>query len=514
MPKHLKALLDTKSLRWSFVGNIAGSLWQGSMSLISVPIFVWLLGIESFGLVGLMQTLQALLAIFDMGLAATANREVAILRGPEDRQKAADLVRTFEWVYWSAALLVGAFIAGLSGWVADSWVTKQSLPPSVIQMAVVLGGITLAARWPVALYTGVLRGLERQVLQNGILSAANTVRVVVTIAALLMVSRTIYCFLITQTLVNIGEALATGWTTRRLIDPGHVGRFHIDVWRRVWRFALSFNFVGVFGMLVSAADKLLITKLLPLSSLAYYSVCGTATGALPVIYQAASLSLFPRMAHCWHHQDLAQMNRLYLLNMRMTAYMCLGPVMLLCVFPHEILHLWTHSHEVADHAVAILPVLATMTMVNCASSPAYTILIATGHTRIPLLTNILSVPAMWTGCYFGIKAHGLMGAAVCSLVINILCFWIYGIYCRKKLFQIRTFSLVLGFPTAMLIPAFGIGYLAKMFLVNHNSPTLSICSMVFAIVLFYLFGLIFMNGEDRRIILHPVFDSLRRSFLS
>ena len=215
---------------------------------------------------------------------------------------------------------------------------QKSLSPSEIQTAIILGGMMLAARWPVALYTGVLRGLERQVLQNVVLMAATTARVLLTIAALLLISRTVNCFLITQAITNVGEALVTGYVARRLIDPGHVGRFDLNVVRRVWRFAVSFNIVGALGTAASAADKMLIPKVLPLTAMTYYSVGALATGTLTMIYLAAAISLFPRMSYCWHRKELAEMNRLYQLNLRLTAYLCLGPVILLCFFPYEILY--------------------------------------------------------------------------------------------------------------------------------------------------------------------------------
>jgi len=471
------------------------------MSLVSVPIFVYLLGTETFGLVGLIQALQLLLSILDMGLAATANREAAILRRPEDRQQVANVVRTFEWVYWAVAMGVGLVVAAAAGWIANSWVAKQqSLSSSDIQMAIVLGGITLAARWPVALYTGVLRGLERQVLQNSILMAAAAARVVVSMVALLLISRTVYCFLITQAIVNVGEALATGYAARRLADPGHVGRFDVNVVRRVWRFAVSFNLAGTFGMIAAAAPTLLIPKLLPLTAMTYFSVCGTATGSLQVVYLAAAVSLFPRLAYCWHHKDLAQMNRLYLLNLRLTAYMCLGPVMLLCFFPYEILYLWTCSKEVATQASAILPVMAAAIMVNCAYSPAYNVLMATGHTRLPLIVNIVSLPVVWAGCYYGIQAYGLMGAAVCGLAVNVFCFLICGFYCWKEILQVKSFSPAFGFPVGMLLLAGVVGYLSKAALPADSGPMLTIVWLVLAVLLFYAGGMFLMRGEERRMI--------------
>src|SRR5436309_1375236 len=175
------------------MANVTGRLWLGVVNLATVPVFVHLLGSNAFGIISVVATFQSVLALLDFGLAGTANREVATLRGLENRCRIADVVRTFEFIYWTVAIVIGLGFAGLSGWIANSWVTKQALSPAEIQVAIILGGIALAARWPVALYTGILQGLERQVAQNGILVVAATTRVGLTIMALLFVSRTVYC---------------------------------------------------------------------------------------------------------------------------------------------------------------------------------------------------------------------------------------------------------------------------------------------------------------------------------
>lgn len=282
--QRLRTLLQSSSLRWNFVGNVTGRLWLGVMNLVAVPVFVHLLGMSAFGIVSLVATFQTVLALLDFGLAGTANREVAMSRAAGNRGHIADTVRTFEFIYWAVALVIGLGFAGLSHWIANSWVPKQALPPADIRMAIILGGIALAARWPVALYTGILQGLERQVLQNGILVVAATTRIGFSIMALLFVSRTVYCFLVTQALANVLEVLLTGYVARRLANAGAKGSFNLAVLRRVWRFAVGFNLVGTFGMLVSGAPQLMISKLLPLVEIGLLLRCQHGNRCLAGIF--------------------------------------------------------------------------------------------------------------------------------------------------------------------------------------------------------------------------------------
>jgi O-antigen/teichoic acid export membrane protein len=492
----IKTLLQSSSLRLNFVGNVTGRFWLGTALLVAVPIYVHLLGADAFGIVSLVNALQAVLAVLDFGLAGTVNREVATLRGSANRAYIADVVRTFESIYWIVAIAVGLGVAGMSSWIAHSWVTEQSMPPGEIRTAIILGGIALAARWPVALYTGILQGLERQVLQNGIMIVAGTTRIGLTIAALYFISPTVYCFLITQAIVNIVEAIVTGFIAGRLATAGIKGRFDMAVVRRVWRFAASFSLVGALGSLASGADKLLISKLLPLVELTYYSIATTATGSLQVIFLAAQTSLFPRMAACWEQQDLAEMRRLYLMGLRFTVYICVGPTIVLSFFPVEVLTIWTRSPELAQHFQPMLPILAVAFLANCAQTASLTVLLAAGRTRIPMLVNAVSLPLMVIACFFTIPAFGTPGAAASLLAMNLMCFIIYGRCCFAKIFPDETQPFFWGLPVGFLVIGGLVGFLAKAVMPSNAGTMFQIFWLFLTIVSTYAGNIVVLNNEE------------------
>ncbi len=49
------------------------------MGFLFVPLYIKFIGIEAYGLIGLFFVMQALFAVMDMGLSATASREIARL---------------------------------------------------------------------------------------------------------------------------------------------------------------------------------------------------------------------------------------------------------------------------------------------------------------------------------------------------------------------------------------------------------------------------------------------------
>jgi len=81
----------------NILANLSGTAWSALIGLAMVPLYIRLLGIEAYGLIGFSITLQAILQILDFGLSPTVNRELARFSVLEDKAgEARDFVRTLE----------------------------------------------------------------------------------------------------------------------------------------------------------------------------------------------------------------------------------------------------------------------------------------------------------------------------------------------------------------------------------------------------------------------------------
>ena len=98
--KCLRALEDDRtlnSLKVNTLANLVGRGWTALLSFLFIPIYIKILGIEAWGLIGFFVILLAMLNLLDMGLSSTLNRELArlsIQSGTNREQR--DLVRTLE----------------------------------------------------------------------------------------------------------------------------------------------------------------------------------------------------------------------------------------------------------------------------------------------------------------------------------------------------------------------------------------------------------------------------------
>ncbi|MDA8126472.1 MAG: oligosaccharide flippase family protein, partial [Deltaproteobacteria bacterium] len=142
-------------LRKNTVANYAGTLCQGLLGFVFVPLYVKYLGIESYGLIAFSVSLSALLRLADLGLSSTLNREFArysVL--PESAQKMRDLLKTLQTVYWATSILASLVAFAGAPLLARYWITSDSLDVPIVQNVVVMIGLTAALQGPMSLYVG------------------------------------------------------------------------------------------------------------------------------------------------------------------------------------------------------------------------------------------------------------------------------------------------------------------------------------------------------------------------
>ena len=65
------------SIKVNIAAHYLGQGWTALMQLAFIPFYIKYLGMEAYGLIGFFAMLQAGLALLDMGMTPTLNREMA-----------------------------------------------------------------------------------------------------------------------------------------------------------------------------------------------------------------------------------------------------------------------------------------------------------------------------------------------------------------------------------------------------------------------------------------------------
>src|SRR5690606_32704353 len=107
--------------------NYIGRLWKALANFIFVPLYVYWLGAESYGVVAFAMTIQAAATLLDFGLSTTVSRELArrtALANSKDDVRS--LVRTLEVIYWGTGLVLGLLVFVGAGPISSDWLTTKT----------------------------------------------------------------------------------------------------------------------------------------------------------------------------------------------------------------------------------------------------------------------------------------------------------------------------------------------------------------------------------------------------
>ncbi|MCK4821757.1 polysaccharide biosynthesis protein, partial [bacterium] len=245
-------------LKKNIAANFVGSIWQSLIGLALIPLYIKFMGIESWGLIGLYVSLQAIFGLLDLGLSNTLNREMARLSVlPNKEQQMRNLLRTLEMVYWGIAVFVGIIAMSLSTLIANYWIKAEGgLPLKTIEQSIFIMGLVIALRMPIGLYSGGFMGLQKHVLLNMINVAVTTLGGFGTVLILWLVVPTIQTFFLCQTVVCIINVLLLAlflWAKLPLGDTKAV--FQRQLFKGIWKFAAGISGISIFAVILTQLDK-------------------------------------------------------------------------------------------------------------------------------------------------------------------------------------------------------------------------------------------------------------------
>ncbi len=408
-------------LRRNTIANFVGRGFSAFASIVFTPIYLKFLDAESYGLVGISATMQAIAFLMTLGLSSTLTREFARLSGTHgDANEQRNLLRTLEVAYWSLCLTVGVVAFLASAWIAQRWVISQKLSVETVHRSLILIGATLPLELAAAFYQGGLIGLQRQVFQNVVRSTISAVRVLGSCAVLIWYSPNIQSFLAWQVVVGILQVVVYGsmlW--RSLPSSTRRPRFQKPILLSLARYSLGMAGTSFTATIISQLDKVVLSKVLPLKSMGYYTLAGLLASGITIVVGPLQTAIFPRLSQLAAQPESSTLVELYHRSCQVVSLLVLPVGLVVSVFSREVLVAWTHNAEIAQEAHMVTSILVIGSICNALTTIPYTLQIAHGWTSLGFYTNLVAMVLLAPLLLVLTKFYGAVGAASVWLILNL-----------------------------------------------------------------------------------------------
>jgi O-antigen/teichoic acid export membrane protein len=408
-------------LKKNIIANFGGSLWTGLMGLVFVPLYIHFMGIEAYGLVGIFATLLGIFSLLDMGLGATINREMARLSVQENNARdMRDMLRTLEIPYWGMACLIGITVIVLAPLIAYHWVNVKSLSPDSVRRAIIIMGIATAFQWPIGLYSGGMRGLQRQVLLNAIDALMSTCRGVGAVLILWIVSPTVEAFFTWQIAVSVIHTVVVAVSLWHSM-PDAVGAtcFRRQLLLNTWRFAAGIAGTNILTTILRQLDKVILTRMLSLEMFGYYSLATVVAMNMNRLTGPVVKAIYPQLVSLVALGSNNEIIKLYHKSAQLISVLILPATVVIALFSKEILLLWTRDTVTAEHTYLLVSILLIGTALNSLMFVPYALQLASGWTKLGFFMNFVSVLVLAPLIIFLTIMFGVVGAASAWGILNI-----------------------------------------------------------------------------------------------
>lgn len=450
------------------IAAFVGKAWATLLQLLLVPLYIRLLGIEFYGLVGFYVMLQTTFQILDFGVSQTLTRELARHSiTPGSSRVPSDLVHTLQVFYWSLGVVLGLGLIFFADWIVGRWIAAGSLPAPLATEVVRLMGVLTILQWPLSFYEGGLLGMQRQVALNVVKVTMSTLSAVGVLLILWLVSRTITAFFIWQVVISaahVGVLAFLLW--RSLPRPRGGPRFSPVLLRGLRGFALGMSGITITALVLTQLDKLFLARLVSLEDFGYYVLGGTVSAGLYLIITPIFHAIFPRFSALVEAGDTANLRHLYHAGSQLMAALILPTAALLALFPYEILLAWTGDARAASSVAPIVRPLVIGTALNGLMNLPYALQLAHGWIGLALRINGGLILVMIPLLLVAVPRFGPAGAAWVWMVLNALYLSIALPWTHRRLLRGDGWRWLVRDVGPPLVAALAITILARLWIVE------------------------------------------------
>lgn len=413
------------SIRRHTAYNLFGAVFPLAVSLVTVPIYLGLIGEARFGVLAVAWLLLGYFGVFDLGLGRAMLQRIAALRNgtPEDRAQ----------IFWTALSLnvcLGV-IGGLLIWPVAAYFfgnvfkVEDALRPEV---KAVVPWLVLAV--PIATLSGVLTGAlqgRERFLELNLISVVNSV--VFQLVPLLMAKLwavDLGVLLPAAILTRLFTLILLYDRCRRSVFGGHPISFARAEANRLLRFGGWVTIISFISPMMVILDRFIIGSMLGAKAVSYYTVPFQLADRTTIIPVALSSAIFPRLAIAARDEEVRISNESF-----RTVLCIMTPLLTVGIMLIEPFLSWWINVAFAREAGLVGRILLLGYWAYALQTIPYVQLQAKGRPDLVAKCILVELPPYFFMLYVGLDKFGIVGAAMAFsvriLADFVLLGWLSGI---------------------------------------------------------------------------------------
>jgi O-antigen/teichoic acid export membrane protein len=198
------------------------------------------------------------------------------------------------------------------------------------------------------------------------------------------------------------------------------------------KFSLSIAFTGSVWVMVTQSDKLVLSKLLPLTDYAHFTLGVLLASGVMIVSGPISGALLPRLTKLSAEGDDSGLIHLYRNASQLVTVVAIPATLVLAFFAEQVLWAWTGDAEIARKVAPILMLYALGNGILALGAFPYYLQFAKGDLKLHLIGNALFVVLLIPALIWATLQYGVTGAGYAWLGANAVYFlaWVPKVHHR------------------------------------------------------------------------------------
>ncbi len=402
--------------------NIAYSVTgQGLVLLlgfIGVKFIFSRLGPDPFGIIYFNQVLTGVLTTaLELGVLSTTIRQVSA-HYTTDREYVGRLIRTASLFYWGVGLVLLLAVFAAAPLLVDKWINLKSVDHSTATTMLRYLGVTTLITLPRALYSSLFQGRQRMELNNSIDVGSSAIQ---QLGVIFILARGGDAFGVVQWIAAAAVLSTITYMiiVARMFGPGVlVPGYFQDVVQRNVGFTAHMGALSVLNMILMQIDKVVVSKLLAIASVGYYSFASTVVVRISFAAGAVAQAALPSFSDLHARGDS---NMLLVQYRKLQDLITFGMVLPFTAATFAALPVYGYlfNSHVANLLLLPTALLCLGFFMGATVNIPYTFSVAIGKPHIASRTNVLAIFVVIPVTTTLIYAFGLIGAALSWVSYNL-----------------------------------------------------------------------------------------------
>ena len=396
--------------------NLIGALVPLMLSLVTVPAYLHLVGVERYGVLQIAWLLLGYFGLFDLGLGRATSFRIAAQHNASADARAE--------TFWSALVvnIAMGFMGGAVLWFCAQYAFVDHARVSALIRSEMLAAIPfLAVSVPIATATGVLTGAlqgREKFLETNSISVTSTVMFQLLPLGIalfwLPYLPALLAAALSARLVGLSILMRRCWLE---LVVGAPIRISSEAMTSLLRYGGWVTLTAIFGPMLVMADRFAMGAMLGMVAVAVYSIPYNLASRIAVMPAALTNALFPKLSSAAPAEARAMGDAATTLMLALIS----PPVLIAILAAEPFLKLWVGA-QMGASAAPVARILILAFWFNALALVSFTRLQARGRPDIVTKVLLLQIPPYWLALYFGMTRFGLLGCALACLLRMVMDF--------------------------------------------------------------------------------------------